>query len=285
MPIAGGDERERVPLRSIPAQRDGVRLPPKIRGERRVPASRRTRPTSAAGVRVAKRNRPRRTRKDATSSAAGRRPRRSRCSSQARPEAAGHDAAAADVAHTMRSTAMRRPCVTTMLPGSTATAALARCSTAPRSTRMWPRRERTAAACVGSSVGWSVTSANRGVSARIVEASRCCIASRSSTPPAPPPTTAIARTPPVSASVCHTVQVRRKASNGLAGSVSSAAPGTRTSGVEPMSSESISKVSVRPVASVAVRVRRSTATTLSRRNAAPASSASGSSSTCVSRGE
>jgi hypothetical protein len=53
-------------------------------------------------------------------------------------------------------------------------------------------------------------------SACIVEASRCCIASRSSTPPAPPPTTAIARTPPVSASVCHTVHVRRKASNGLA---------------------------------------------------------------------
>ena len=64
---------------------------------------------------------------------------RSRVRRRRVPTAASHGCAAAEVAHTMRSTAMRRPCVTTMVPGSTAIAPLERCSTTPRSTRMRPK--------------------------------------------------------------------------------------------------------------------------------------------------
>ena len=69
------------------------------------------------------------------------------------------------MAQTMRSSEMRRPCVTSTPPGSTATAALARCSTTPRSTSSRPKRARTTGGCCGSSAGWSVTSANRGAAA------------------------------------------------------------------------------------------------------------------------
>ena len=241
VPIAGGDERERMPLRHDTRKSGSLRS-----ARRRLAASGgpcRIANTPDFGPRVrrlARRSRPPRTRTDATSSAGGRRPARIRVSSHASPAArepglrAGRrgpddpvDRDAPAVRDDRRCRARRR---------------WRRCSSAARRRarrRSRPKRARTAGGCSGGVCAWSVISAKRGAAARSDVRRRCCIASSISTPPAPPPTTAIAAHAARRGLVLQPPSMLREtAANGLTASVCSAAPGTRMSGVEPMSSDS-----------------------------------------------